>query len=93
MKAILAATLLVIATPAIAQEARPLPPDSFQYDGLGPRSFTPPTPPQTGLMTLPASPLPPGSFQFDDRRQELRPFGAPLPPAPKPAPKPGKASA
>ena len=96
MKALGTAVLLVLAAPAMAQEAKPLPPDSFQWDGMNRldlRSFEAPTPPTIivpgpqGLMTLPTRPLPPESFRFDSRRNELRPFGAPHP-EPKPEPKP-----
>jgi hypothetical protein len=93
MKAFCAIALLVIALPASAQDARPLPPDSFQYDGRLPlRSFVPPSPVTIGAgpAQLSERPLPPDAIQNDDRRIQLRPFGRPLP-EPKPEPKPEKA--
>ena len=90
MKALCTAALLVIAPlvamgPALAQEARPLPPDSFRWDGNRSdlRSFSPPTPPtilpapQTGMMTLPVNPMqpvpPPGAKPVPPPEPKLEP--------------------
>jgi hypothetical protein len=92
MKALCVTALLLIALPAAAQEAKPLPPDSFKWDGYNRRDlrdFSPPTPPtiipapQTGLMTLPVSPMPPAP------PPDARPAPPPEPrlePAPKAGP-------
>ena len=94
MKAVLVVALLVIALPAAAaEEARPLPPDSFLYDGATPlKLFAPPSPVKIGpgpRQELSERPLPPDVLRNDDRRIPLRPFGAPRP-EPKPQPKPEK---
>ena len=88
MKAICVIAFVVFALPAAAQEARPLPPDSFQYDGM-PRIYAPPSPvtvPQkedgAKLEYLPVSPLPRGAAPEDSN-----------PVVPKPKPKVEKVAA
>jgi hypothetical protein len=80
MKRLALFALFALTLPATAQpEPRPLPPESFQWDGAR-REFVPPSP-----VTIGDGPrqLPPGSIQQD--RVPLKSFDAP---APKPEEKP-----